>query len=66
MDRPSIRTACALMVFADRTGNKFISPEDSERLVEIAARAVFDALVEDMPTQEGLHPAAGSVWENEI
>ncbi|KAJ1901337.1 hypothetical protein LPJ66_000858 [Kickxella alabastrina] len=66
VDRPSIRAACALMVFADRTGNKFISPEDSERLVEIAARAVFDALVEDMPTQEGLHPAAGSVWENEI
>ncbi|KAJ1726953.1 hypothetical protein LPJ61_004851 [Coemansia biformis] len=63
---PSIRAACALMVYADRQGNKFISPETSKRMVEVAARAVLDALVEDMPSQEGLHPAAGSVWEGEL
>ncbi|KAJ2770348.1 hypothetical protein IWQ57_002704 [Coemansia nantahalensis] len=62
----SIRAACALMVFADRAGNSFISPETSERMVQAGARAVLDALVEEMPSQDGLHPAAGSVWEGEL
>ncbi|KAJ2731579.1 hypothetical protein IW152_004447 [Coemansia sp. BCRC 34962] len=41
---PSIRAACALVVFADRTGNAFISPEMSTRMVIAATKAVFDAL----------------------
>ncbi|KAJ1648217.1 hypothetical protein J3B02_000571 [Coemansia erecta] len=65
-DPKSIRAACALVVFADRTGNRFIDPEMSKRMIEIAARAVLDALVQDMPSQDGLHPAAGSVWESEV
>ncbi|KAJ2791638.1 hypothetical protein H4R20_006838 [Coemansia guatemalensis] len=63
---PSIRAACALMVYADRSGNVFISPEISKRLSQLSATAVFDALVDDMPSQDGLHPAAGSVWETAL
>ncbi|KAJ1966423.1 hypothetical protein GGI12_000067 [Dipsacomyces acuminosporus] len=62
----SIRAACALVVFADRSGNSFISPEKSKEAVEISAKAIFEALVVDMPSQDGLHPAAGSVWESEL
>ncbi|KAJ2782026.1 hypothetical protein H4R18_002531 [Coemansia javaensis] len=60
---PSIRAACALMVYADRAGNAFIAPETSARMVNAAARAILDALVDDAPTQDGLHPSAGAVWE---
>ncbi|KAJ2397247.1 hypothetical protein GGI05_000738 [Coemansia sp. RSA 2603] len=63
---PSVSAACALVVFADRQGNSFISPEESQRKVLIAAKALLDALVEYMPTQDGLHPSAGSVWESEM
>ncbi|KAJ2156390.1 hypothetical protein GGF46_005213 [Coemansia sp. RSA 552] len=63
---PSVRAACALMVFVDRTGNAIIGPDTSKVMVRTAARAVFDALVDDMPTQDGLHPATGSVWEGEL
>ncbi|KAJ1723518.1 hypothetical protein LPJ53_002130 [Coemansia erecta] len=62
---PSVSAACALVVFADRQGNRFISPEDSQQKMLLAARALLDALVEYMPTQDGLHPSAGSVWEGE-
>ncbi|KAJ2304797.1 hypothetical protein IWW54_005287 [Coemansia sp. RSA 2705] len=62
----SVRAACALMVFADRAGNQFIGPETSRQMVKTAARAILDALVDDMPTQQGLHPEAGSVWENKL
>ncbi|KAJ1823723.1 hypothetical protein LPJ60_001330 [Coemansia sp. RSA 2675] len=44
---PSVRAGCALLVFADRTGNSFISPEMSTRMVIAATKAVFDALVAD-------------------
>ncbi|KAJ2361103.1 hypothetical protein H4S02_011766 [Coemansia sp. RSA 2611] len=54
------------MVFADRAGNQFIGPETSRQMVKTAARAILDALVDDMPTQQGLHPEAGSVWENKL
>ncbi|KAJ2079864.1 hypothetical protein H4R24_003486 [Coemansia sp. RSA 988] len=63
---PSIRAACALMVYADRSGDVFISPETSKRLSQLSATAVFDALIDDMPSQDGLHPAAGSVWESAL
>ncbi|KAJ2008368.1 hypothetical protein H4R26_000224 [Coemansia thaxteri] len=63
-DRPaSIRAACALLVFADREGNSFITPENSARSVRLAAAAVLDSLVAAMPTQDGLHPAEASVWK---
>ncbi|KAJ1949654.1 hypothetical protein FBU59_001047 [Linderina macrospora] len=62
----SIRAACALMVFADRTGNSFISPERSSQLTNTCAKALFDSLVADMPSQEGLHPTEGSVWAGEL
>ncbi|KAJ2707816.1 hypothetical protein FB645_000378 [Coemansia sp. IMI 203386] len=65
-DPRSVKAACALVVFADRAGNQFIDPDMSKRMIEVAARAVLDALVQDMPSQDGLHPAAGSVWESEI
>lgn len=60
---PSVRAACGLVVFADRTGNSFISPQKSKQMIELATGAVFDTLVQELPTQEGLHPARGSVWE---
>ncbi|KAJ2744389.1 hypothetical protein GGI19_006602 [Coemansia pectinata] len=63
---PSIRAACALLVFADRSGNAFISPEMSTQMVIAATKAVFDALVNDSPTQDGLHPSIGSVWESKV
>ncbi|KAJ2830997.1 hypothetical protein FBU31_002369 [Coemansia sp. 'formosensis'] len=63
---PSIRAGCALLVFADRSGNAFISPEMNTRMVIQATTAVFDALVDDAPTQEGMHPSAGSVWEPKV
>ncbi|KAJ2908768.1 hypothetical protein GGI21_002553 [Coemansia aciculifera] len=61
---PSIRAACALLVFADRSGNSFIEPQVSARMVVEATKSVFDALVKFMPIQDGgLHPEPGSVWE---
>ncbi|KAJ2746089.1 hypothetical protein GGI20_001641 [Coemansia sp. BCRC 34301] len=60
---PSIRAACALLVFADRAGNSFISPELSTQMVVAATTSVLNALVKDLPTQDGLHPSEGSVWE---
>ncbi|KAJ1787332.1 hypothetical protein LPJ62_003411 [Coemansia sp. RSA 2167] len=66
-DEPqSVRAACALMVFADREGNSFISPEMSRQMTKVASLALLDALVKDMPTQAGLHPAEGSVWQNNL
>ncbi|KAJ2559444.1 hypothetical protein EV175_000337 [Coemansia sp. RSA 1933] len=63
----SIRAACALVVFADRTGNSFISPEKSAQAYSDISTAVLDALVIDSPTQtDSMHPAEGSVWEGEL
>ncbi|KAJ1992713.1 hypothetical protein GGI25_002044 [Coemansia spiralis] len=67
-DQPrSVRAACALVVFADRSGNTFICPEKSTQVFGDIASAVLDALIADASEQTAdMHPAAGSVWENEL
>ncbi|KDQ51364.1 hypothetical protein JAAARDRAFT_199196 [Jaapia argillacea MUCL 33604] len=61
-DRPRIRAASAQMIFASRTSQEFIVPEEVERLESLSGRAVLQALVEvDIPGDR-LHPDAGSVW----
>ncbi|KAJ1799784.1 hypothetical protein LPJ59_001587 [Coemansia sp. RSA 2399] len=63
----SVRAACALVVFADRTGNAFISPEKSAQTYTDISVAVLDALVLDAPTHSSsMHPTEGSVWEGEL
>ncbi|KAJ2401230.1 hypothetical protein GGI23_001535 [Coemansia sp. RSA 2559] len=63
----SIRAACALVVFADRTGGTFISPEKSAQAFSDISNAALDALVIDAPIQSSsMHPTKGSVWEGEL
>ncbi|KAJ2664363.1 hypothetical protein IWW48_000881 [Coemansia sp. RSA 1200] len=64
---PSIRAACALVVFADRSGNSFIDPSKTAAIYTDVSAAVLDALVADAPAQSpDMHPAEGSVWEGEL
>ncbi|KAJ1737848.1 hypothetical protein LPJ72_000082 [Coemansia sp. Benny D160-2] len=64
---PSIRAACALVVFADRSGNAFIDPSKAAAIYSDVSAAVLDALVADAPAQTpDMHPAEGSVWEGEL
>ncbi|KAJ1770731.1 hypothetical protein IW140_003666 [Coemansia sp. RSA 1813] len=63
----SIRAACALVVFADRTGNSFISPDKSAQTYRDISNAILDALAISSPTQTAsMHPSEGSVWEGEL
>ncbi|OLY85029.1 Purine nucleoside phosphorylase [Smittium mucronatum] len=62
----NIRAACALIVFADRTGNEFITPEASQMAVEHCTEAIFNTLVEERFSNNDLHPLEGSVWEGSI
>ncbi|KAJ1676024.1 hypothetical protein EV182_000093 [Spiromyces aspiralis] len=52
-----IRASCALMVYINRAGNATITPQQSKHSLEVCTKAIFDALVDDMPTQKG------SVWD---
>ncbi|OMJ26282.1 hypothetical protein AYI70_g289, partial [Smittium culicis] len=62
----SIKAACALIVFADRTGNEFITPEASQIAVEHCTEAIFNTLVEENFKGNNLHPVEGSVWEGSV
>ncbi|PVU99709.1 hypothetical protein BB559_000467 [Furculomyces boomerangus] len=63
---PTIRASCALIVYADRTGNSFITPDAAEVAVASCTKAIFDTLVEDNFKGSELHPDEGSVWEAAI
>ncbi|OMJ08131.1 Purine nucleoside phosphorylase DeoD-type [Smittium culicis] len=62
----SIKATCALIVFADRTGNEFITPEASQIAVEHCTEAIFNTLVEESFKGSSLHPVEGSVWEGSV
>ncbi|PVV04523.1 hypothetical protein BB560_000979 [Smittium megazygosporum] len=57
---PSIRATCALIVYADRSGDKFITPEQANSAVIHCTNAIFDTLVEEDLDEQALHPTAGS------
>ncbi|KAI0770893.1 purine and uridine phosphorylase [Trametes elegans] len=60
---PRIRAAAAQMVFASRTSQDFIAPEDVARVEAWAGRAVLEALAGLVIERERLHEEEGSVWE---
>ncbi|KAI0638742.1 purine and uridine phosphorylase [Trametes polyzona] len=60
---PRIRAAAAQMVFASRTSQDFISPEDVARIEAWTGRAVLDALIGLEIEPDRLHEEKGSVWE---
>ncbi|KAJ7437608.1 nucleoside phosphorylase domain-containing protein [Mycena galericulata] len=58
-----IRAAAAQMVFASRTSQDFITPEDVAALEEWTAKGVLDALAEMAMGPDRVHAEEGSVWE---
>ncbi|KAI0641239.1 purine and uridine phosphorylase [Trametes meyenii] len=60
---PRIRAAAAQMVFASRTSQDFISPEEVANIEAWAGRAVLEALVGLDIEHDRLHEEKGSVWE---
>lgn len=60
--RPSIRAAAAQMVFASRTSQEFITPEQVVKIEAWSGRAVLEALTSLDLDQNRLHPERGSVW----
>ncbi|KAF9816457.1 hypothetical protein IEO21_04062 [Rhodonia placenta] len=60
--RPSIRAAAAQMVFASRTSQEFITPEQVVEIEAWSGRAVLEALTSLDLDQNRLHPERGSVW----
>ncbi|OMH85902.1 Purine nucleoside phosphorylase DeoD-type [Zancudomyces culisetae] len=63
---PTIRAACAIIVFAGRNGNTFITPEQSVIAVENCTKSIFETLYEDNLGGAELHPTEGSVWEHAV
>ncbi|PCH32973.1 purine and uridine phosphorylase [Wolfiporia cocos MD-104 SS10] len=61
--RPRIRAAAAQMVFASRTSQDFITPEQVVDVEAWTGRAVLEALTSFKIEPERLHGEAGSVWE---
>lgn len=61
--RPVIRAAAAQMVFASRSSQAFISPEEVNELEKWSGRGVLEALSKFDIAPEKLHPLSGSVWE---
>ncbi|KAG1730140.1 purine and uridine phosphorylase [Suillus paluster] len=61
--RPVIRAAAAQMVFASRSSQAFISPEQVNELEKWSGRGVLEALSKFDISPEKLHPLSGSVWE---
>ncbi|KAI0816900.1 purine and uridine phosphorylase [Trametes gibbosa] len=61
--QPRIRAAAAQMVFASRTSQDFITPEDVASIEAWAGRAVLEALAGLEIASDRLHEEAGSVWE---
>ncbi|KAJ1959096.1 hypothetical protein IWQ62_004748 [Dispira parvispora] len=63
----SIHAAAAMMVFADRTKNQFISKAQVDNIEAKVGGAILDALIQyDLGTAESLHPSKGSVWETGV
>ncbi|KAG2137540.1 purine and uridine phosphorylase [Suillus clintonianus] len=62
--RPVIRAAAAQMVFASRSSQAFIGPEQVTELEKWSGRGVLEALSKFDVTPERLHPVSGSVWES--
>lgn len=60
--RPVIRAAAAQMVFASRSSQDFITPDQVNELEEWSGRGVLEALAKSGIAPERLHPIAGSVW----
>ncbi|KAI0757711.1 purine and uridine phosphorylase [Daedaleopsis nitida] len=61
--RPRIRAAAAQMVFASRTSQEFITPQQVTAIEAWTGRAVLDALVGLAVPPDRLHDEQGSVWE---
>nr|VWO96303.1 Neutral alpha-glucosidase AB [Ganoderma boninense] len=60
---PRIRAAAAQMVFASRTSQDFITPQEVAAIEAWAGRAVLEALVGLEIEPDRLHEEVGSVWE---
>ncbi|KAG1898686.1 purine and uridine phosphorylase [Suillus fuscotomentosus] len=60
--RPVIRAAAAQMVFASRSSQAFISPDQVNELEKWSGRGVLEALTKFGVAPERLHPISGSVW----
>ncbi|KAI0933021.1 hypothetical protein AcW1_000038 [Taiwanofungus camphoratus] len=58
-----IKAAAAQMVFASRTSQEFITPQQVAELEAWCGRAVLEALVGFHIDSDKLHDEAGSVWE---
>ncbi|KAJ7620951.1 nucleoside phosphorylase domain-containing protein [Roridomyces roridus] len=58
-----IRAAAAQMVFASRTSQDFITPEDVAVLEEWTGKGVLDALAEMVIAPDRVHADQGTVWE---
>ncbi|KAG2130287.1 purine and uridine phosphorylase [Suillus bovinus] len=61
--RPVIRAAAAQMVFASRSSQAFIGPDEVNELEKWSGRGVLEALTKFDIAPERLHPVTGSVWE---
>ncbi|KAH9885600.1 purine and uridine phosphorylase [Cubamyces lactineus] len=60
---PRIRAAAAQMVFASRTSQDFITPQEVASIEAWTGRAVLEALVGLVIQPDRLHEEKGSVWE---
>ncbi|KAI0353249.1 purine and uridine phosphorylase [Trametes cingulata] len=60
---PRIRAAAAQMVFASRTSQDFITPQEVASIEAWTGRAVLEALVGFEIESDRLHEESGSVWE---
>ncbi|KAJ7763127.1 nucleoside phosphorylase domain-containing protein [Mycena maculata] len=58
-----IRAAAAQMVFASRTSQDFITPEEVATLEDWTAKGVLDALAVMTIAPDRVHAEEGSVWE---
>ncbi|KAG1741620.1 purine and uridine phosphorylase [Suillus lakei] len=61
--RPVIRAAAAQMVFASRSSQAFITPDQVNELEKWSGKGVLEALSKFDVAPEKLHPVSGSVWE---
>ncbi|PFH48162.1 hypothetical protein AMATHDRAFT_76870 [Amanita thiersii Skay4041] len=59
----TIRAAAAQMVFASRTSQDFITPQQVDELENWVGAGILNALIDFGIPQERLHPEKGSVWE---
>ncbi|TBU25663.1 purine and uridine phosphorylase [Dichomitus squalens] len=60
---PRIRAAAAQMVFASRTSQDFITPQDVAKIEAWTGHAVLEALAGIEIEPDRLHEEVGSVWE---